>query len=163
MVQFRAIDRRRAPAELVKSFEQKAEAIKRRVYEKIANRIVDNSPVDTGTYIMAHSAAAGRDEEFQGDRPSKGKVRKRNQQQFRNLARGNLMRSVAAIPAGATDVYFRNRALHAARVEYLGWAAPLFGNPNISGPEPYRVYALARAGVGEMIREAARETGFDLR
>jgi hypothetical protein len=166
VVQFRAIDRRRSPAEIVKNFEMQAEALKRRVYEKIANAIVDASPVDTGTYIMAHSAAAGgRDEGFERDRSSKGKLRGRNPAQFKNIARGNLMRSVAAIPVGATDVYFRNRALHAPRVEYLGWTRPLFGiaeSPKAPVP-PYHVYARARAQVGQFIREAAAETGMQTR
>jgi len=161
MVQFRAIDRRRNPAEMMKTFEMNADRFKKRVYEKIAVEIVDNSPVDTGTYIMAHSVAGGRDEGFVGDRSSIGKPRKRNPAQFKALARGNLLRSVAALPAGATDVHFRNRAEHAPKVEYLGW---FNSGPATSGfKEPYHVYSRARAKASQFIREAAAEFGFEVR
>jgi hypothetical protein len=161
MVQFRAIDRRRSPTEVTRSFETKAAAFKQRVYEKIASEVVDLSPVDTGTYIMAHSAAAGRDAAFVGDRTSHGKPRGRSKSQFANLARGNLLRSVAAIPPTATDVYFRNSAEHANKVETLGW---FNSGSALSGyKEPYHVYARARAKVGTFIAEAAAELGFEVR
>jgi hypothetical protein len=155
MVQFRAIDRR-SKDDHVKRFYEKAASLRRRVLEKIADAIVDGSPVDTGTYIMAHSVGVGRDSGFVGDRSSFKKRRNRNANQFRGLARGNLQRSVAALALGATDVYFRNRAEHAYRVEVRGWE-------DIRGPGPYHVYTLARAQAPQFIRDAAAELGFELR
>jgi hypothetical protein len=161
MVQFRAIDRRRAPAELMRSFETRAAALKQRVYEKMAEDIVARSPVDTGTYIMAHTAGAGRDSGFTGTMSSLGKVRGRSHSEFASAARAQLLASVAAIPANATDVYFRNAAMHAPQVEYLGWSNS--GSALNGMKEPKRVYARARAKAPQLIRDAAAELGFDLR
>lgn len=163
MVQFRAIDRRRAPTDIVRSFETRAASLKRRVYESIAHRVIDYSPVDTGTYIMAHTVQAGRSAGSVASESSEGKLRGRPKAMFEQQARARLLGSVATIPPDATDVYFVNSAMHAPRVEYLGWDAPLFGDPNIAGPGPYRVYARARAEVGQMIQTAAAELGFETR
>jgi hypothetical protein len=144
-------------------FREKAAMLKSRVAERAVNDIIDFSPVDSGTYIMAHIAGAGESSEEPG-RSSKGKARGRDSAQFKNLARGNLKRSVSsAAVANATEIWFRNRSLHAERVESLGWPAPLFGNPNSSGPGPYRVYAQTRRRMPEHIRAAAGELGFTTR
>lgn len=134
-------------------FRERAAELKRRAGEKIADYIVDNSPVDTGTYVMAHVAGSGAMPEI-ASRSSDGKPRGQNKQQFRNLARGNLKRSVsaAAVQAGS-EIWFRNRALHAPEVEYIGW----------NSREAYHVYAKARAYGPTAIREAAREVGMQAR
>lgn len=134
-------------------FRERAAALKRLAGEKIADNIVDNSPVDTGTYIMAHAAGTGAMPEI-ASRSSDGKARGQNEQQYKNLARGNLKRSVsaAAVQAGA-EIWFRNRALHAPEVEYIGWKSQ----------DAYHVYAKARAYGPTAIREAARELRFDTR
>lgn len=145
-------------------FQTKARALRIAVGERIAETIVDASPVDTGTYIMAHKASGKDGGDADADRSSVDPVRKqrgRNAAQFKGLAKGNLKRSVsAAAMQNATEIWFQNSALHAARVEYLGWPAPLFGNPRSFGPGPYRVYAKARASVGPHIEAAARDLGF---
>lgn len=135
-------------------FRERAAAIRLRVAEKIADAIVDGSPVDTGTYIMAHVAGTGSSDE-DGSRSSHGKPRGRDRSQFTNLARGNLRRSVSAAAVQASsEIWFRNRAWHAPAVEHLGWAA---------GTQPYQVYARARAQVPTFIREAAREYSMEVR
>jgi len=134
-------------------FRERAAELKRRAGEKIADHIVDNSPVDTGTYIMAHVAGTGAMPEI-ASRSSDRKPRGQNAQQFKNLARGNLKRSVsaAAVQAGS-EIWFRNRALHAPEVEYLGW----------NSRKADRVYAKARAYGKTAIREAAQEVGMQAR
>lgn len=144
-------------------FQQKARALRKAVGERIADDIVNTSPVDTGTYIMAHKAGSG-ESDGTADRSSQGKTRGRNAAQFRELARANLKRGVsAAAMQSANEIWFQNSSLHANRVETLGWPAPLFGNPNISGPGPYHVYRKARGNVPAHIRAAARELGFETR
>jgi hypothetical protein len=134
-------------------FKERAAQLRARVAEKIADAIVEGSPVDTGTYIMAHVAGSGESSEI-GSRSSHGKPRGRDPGQFKNLARGNLKRSVSASAIQAGDeIWFRNRAEHAARVEYLGW--------NLT--PAYHVYANARAMAPQFIRDAAREMGFTSR
>lgn len=147
-------------------FRDKAAELRARVSERIADDIVDFSPVDTGTYIMAHVADTGSGTE-DAPRSSKGKARRRNRQQFQNLARGNLKRSVTKDAIlNSAEVHFRNRAEHAARVEYLGWgggaeaeAAGSAGEHTPGGP--YRVYAMASARARQHVEDVAREMGFD--
>jgi hypothetical protein len=145
-------------------FRERAAQLRSRVAEKIADSIVDNSPVDTGTYILAHVAGVG-ESDAEATRSSQGKQRGRNRAQFVGLAKGNLKRSVSASAVAAgNEIWFRNRALHAARVEYLGWAAPLFGRSGTgSTKQPYHVYAKARAYAPVAVREAAVELGFTTR
>lgn len=151
------------PEQMRERLRAKFTALRSRVAEKMADSIVDLSPVDTGTYVMAHSAGTSESDEA-ADRSSAGKVRGRSEAQFKSLARHNLRRSVssAAIQASGT-IYFRNRALHANRVETLGWPAPLFGNPASSGRGPYRVYSTTRGRFGQFVAEATQELGFQTR
>ena len=153
----------RNPEQMAARTREKFAALRSRVAEKMADNIVDNSPVDTGTYIMAHSAATA-ESGGQADRSSQNKIRGRSPGQFRELARANLKRSVSAraIQASGT-IYFRNTSLHAGRVEFLGWPPPLFGNPRSSGPGPYRVYADTRGKFGVFVSQAAAELGFETR
>lgn len=160
--QLEAISKRDSE-DIAAKFLARAAEMRRRVGEAIADEIIDNSPVDTGTYVMAHVAGAG-DTADTGERTSHGKQRNRNASQFKNLARGNLKRSVLAEAIEASgEIWFRNRAAHAARVEFVGWPAPLFGNPNISGPGPYHVYAKTAAMVPTIIRRVAAEMGMQAR
>lgn len=152
IVQVRAISQKTTQqAELL--FKERAAQLRERVGQKLVDAIVDGSPIDTGTYIMAHVAGAGESGESAG-RSSKGKIRGRNPAQFRNLARGNLRRSVSAAAISASaEIWFRNRAEHAGHVEYLGWA----------GTQAYHVYANARAMAPQFIRDAALELGMTTR
>lgn len=144
-------------------FRERAAQLRRGVLEKVADDIIRFSPVDTGTYIMAH-AARGAESDAEADRSSRGRVRGRNAGQFRALALGNLKRSVAsAALQSAGEVWIQNRSEHAERVETLGWSAPLFGNPNASGRGPYHVYRNARGRVPAHVRSTAREMGFETR
>lgn len=149
--------------DIAERFLQNAARLRARVGDMLADAIVDGSPVDTGTYVMAHRAGTGPSEGV-ADRSSEGKTRGRNPAQFKNLARANLKRSVSAAAVQASgDIWFTNASLHAARVESLGWPAPLFGNPGISGPGPYRVYAQARATFPAFVDRAAAELGMQTR
>lgn len=144
-------------ADIEARFGEKAAQLRSRVAEKIADDIVDFSPVSTGTYIMAH--VAGVDESGEAaSRSSADKPRGRSKAQFAALARHNLRRSVSARAImGSREIWFRNRALHAKRVEELGWED--LGSQR----GPYRVYASARARADKHIRDAASELGFETR
>jgi hypothetical protein len=166
IVQVQAISKKSTQqAELL--FRQRAAELRARVASKIADEIVNLSPVDTGTYIMAHVAGTGPSDEAPTRSSNEpGRERGQNPQQFKNLARGNLKRSVSAAAIQASnEVWFRNRALHAARVEYDGWTAPLFGIPSspLVAVPAYHVYAKARARAPQFIRDAAREMGMTAR
>lgn len=139
---------RRDSTDIAERFRQRAAAVRARAATLMADYIVDNSPVDTATYIMAHVAGVGPVPEI-ADRSSHGKPRGQTRAQFVNLARGNLHRSVSAQAIQASsEVWFRNRAIHAPFVEY-----------GREGVEGHLVYTRARAAAPELILQAAREMG----
>jgi hypothetical protein len=154
IVQIQAIsDNSRSMQQIEKFLKDRMTEFRARVAAHMVNVIIDESPVDTGTYIMAHVAGPKESSEAPS-RSSHGKRRGRNKKQFQGLARGNLMRSVSAKAIQASnEVWFRNRALHAGRVEYLGW----------NGRLPYRVYAKTRAAYPRIVEQVIGEMGLDRR
>lgn len=151
VTQVQAIHRRDS-VDIAARFRERAAELRERVLVRMADAIVDQSPVLTGTYILAHRAGAGPDSS-EGTRSSHGKPFPVRESQFKNLARGNLHRSVSsAAVSNATEVYFGNSAVHAARVEYTGW----------NGRGPYAVYAQVRNAAPAFIRDAATELGMQV-
>lgn len=151
VVQVQAISQRDS-TDIAARFLQRAAEVRERAALKIVDRIIDNSPVDTGTYIMAHVAGQGAVSEIAA-RSSHGKPRGQTWSQFANLARGNLYRSVSAQAIQASgEIWFRNRAIHAPYVEY-----------GRGGKEGHLVYTDTRAAAPNLIRQAAREMGMDTR
>lgn len=131
-------------------FRERAAALRQRVLLDMADAIVDSSPVDTGTYILAHRARTGPvDTGDLATRSSHGKQRGVPDAQFRNLARGNLYRSVSAeaIEASGT-VFFHNVAEHADIVEWV---------------HGYAVYATVRNMAPVFINRAAQQMGMQTR
>lgn len=150
IVQVGAI-RTRDTRDLEAQFKARAARIRQQVAERIVDVIINASPVDTGTYIMAHVAGQGASPEIES-RSSHGKPRGRSKAQFAALARNNLRRSVSAAAIQASnEIWFRNRALHAASVEYLGW----------KGAPAYHVYAVASAAAAQIIRDVMMRGGVD--
>lgn len=155
VVQIKAISKITS-GQMEQVFRERAAQLKSRVAELIADDIVQASPVDTGTYIMAHIAGTGASDAAP-TRSSVGKPRGRNPSQFKNLAAGNLKRSVSASAVmSAEEVWFQNRSEHAVRVESLGWH-------DKNGPGPYHVYAQARNRIPVHIRAVAAELGMNAR
>jgi hypothetical protein len=152
VITVRAISRA-SSEDISRRFKENAAKLRQRALELIAKDIVDFSPVDTGTYVMAHVAGA-TSEPGGGVRSSHGKIRGRDKGQFRNLALGNLQRSVSSDAImNAANVYFHNRAEHAEQVEFMGWKSA----------QAYHVYGQARRAAPTRIADAARELGFELR
>lgn len=151
VVQMQAISRTDS-TDIAARFRQRAAELRERVGLKIADTIINNSPVDTGTYIMAHIAGQGAMPQI-ADRSSHGKPRGQTWSQFANIARGNLYRSVSAQAIQASsEIWFRNSAIHAQYVEH-----------GRAGQQGHLVYANTRARVPELIRRAAREMGMETR
>jgi hypothetical protein len=151
VVQIQVISRQTS-SDLARTFMERAAELRSKVAERIAADIVDFSPVDTGTYIMAHVASAGPSSETPS-RSSAGKPTGRDPQQFKNLALGNLRRSVSKEAImNSSEIFFSNRAEHAERVEWLGWA-------DKGGRDAYLVYSRAEARVAQHIADVAAEMG----
>lgn len=152
VVQVQAISQRDT-TDLEARFKERAAQLRARAAERIVDAIIDGSPVDTGTYVMAHAAGVGAVPEI-ASRSSHGKTRGRSAAQFKALARHNLKRSVsaAAVQAGS-EIWFRNRAFHAAYVEHIGWKTT----------PAYHVYSNAAHQAPQFILDAAREMGMTAR
>jgi hypothetical protein len=148
VTQVQAIHRRDS-VDIAARFRERAAELRERVLVRMADAIINESPIDTGTYILAHRAravAGGLDEA--GARSSHGRPRGVPDAQFRNLARGNLHRSVSsAAVSAATEVFFRNVSEHADIVEYL---------------HGHAVYAQVRNAAPAFIRDAATELGMQV-
>jgi hypothetical protein len=149
VAQVKAISRRDS-VDIAARFERQAAQLRERVLMMMADDIVRQSPIDTGTYILAHRAdVVGGDPTEGGSRSSHGKRRGVPDAQFRNLARGNLMRSVSSAAVSASEqVFFRNVSEHAGIVEYV---------------HGFAVYAQVRNAAPAYIRQAAAELGMDAR
>lgn len=137
-------------ADIAARFRERAAELRQRVLLDMADSIIDNSPVDTGTYILAHRARTGPvDTGDLATRSSHGKQRGVPDAQFRNLARGNLYRSVSSAAIEASDtVFFHNIAEHADIVEWV---------------HGYAVYAIVRNAAPVFIRRAAQQIGMGVR
>lgn len=105
--------------------------INRAVLNETAERIVEVTggmkkqlPVDTGTYMISHHVAGGRQGSVARDESSHGKPRNQmgRASQFQNESLTNMRAEIAALPDGGTDeARFYNTAFHAKYVEYIGW------------------------------------------
>jgi len=147
---------RQTSAGIAERFRERAAQVRSRAAEMMAEDIIKASPVDTGTYIMSHIATTDGTSAG-GTTSSSRKTRGRNKEQFQNLALGNLKRSVSKDAIlNSSQIFFTNRAEHAARVEWVGWT-------DIGNKEAYHVYGQARAMAQQRIRDAAAEFGMETR
>lgn len=116
MTQFKVVDNRASIAAKLKKLEQTLDDFAQEYMQGMANSIVMDSPVDTGTYMEAHRI---------GTSPASGSMsshgRPKNQP-FGTVAQGELNRLYADIDrlegAELSTIYFSNIAEHATDVEY---------------------------------------------
>lgn len=138
MVQFKVIDDRTSIANKLKKLEDLVEDFGEEYLRGMANSIVLDSPVDTGTYMESHRV---------GTSPASGITSSKNKpknQPFGAVAQSELNRLYADIEAlkdaDLSTVYFSNIAEHATEVEYQ---------------HGYEVYSRARSKSPQIAKEAA--------
>ncbi len=88
---------------------------------EIAGAVVRFSPVDTGAYVLSHSAKANNTGSRGRSRSSKGKPRHQDPNTKKSQALGNLISDINAMFADAENlqtVTFRNDSPHAQYVEH---------------------------------------------
>lgn len=154
MVQFRAIDKRVSSAELQRLFNENVNNLKREVLVTMAERIANNSPVDTGTYARSHTVSI-RSGSFQ---PTvtipKGAPRKVPPGPPQKVG---LARMLAEIDTDrileSNNVVFRNDATHATYVERGG------STPQGVRIPARRVYASVRNEFNNIVRDAMAKLG----
>ena len=120
MISFKILDNRRKVAKKVKELEQKLDKFKEVFLQKCAVDIVLNSPVDTGTYMDAHTISNTRYAPFTS---SQGKPRKQDWQTYADAAIERMFAQIANLPGDISSARVSNGAGHANIVEYsLGYA-----------------------------------------
>lgn len=105
---------------------------------KVANELVNRSPVDTGAYVESNtistSRSAGR------SRSARIRTTSPDPEQNRQLARQQLAGDIAGIPDEATKVYITNRSPHSRYVE-----------------SRHKVFGLTKQNLPELARQAFQE------
>ena len=104
----------RKPIELLEGF--------RDLYlQGMADQLVLNSPVDTGTYITAHNIGTSQ---VPATESSEGKPRQQPYEAFAQAARNGLFLDIRMLPENTNSVVFYNAAFHSDEVEYEHGYAP---------------------------------------
>jgi len=150
MAQFRAIDRRRAPQEIMRNFTTLAARVQKEVYLDMAQDIATRSrdTEDTGTYAESHRVGQ-RSGSFTATQSSHGKPTGGTGGAASQRGLQAMQADIESLPPGAPNVVFRNAALHADRVESKGW----------TGKAPYRIYAQAQSAAPAIIRAVVARLG----
>lgn len=138
MVRFKVVDNRASIAAKLKKLENTIDDFSQEYMRGMANSIVLDSPVDTGTYMEAHRV---------GPTPASGSMSSRGKpknQPFGTVAQSELNRLYIDIDrlegVELNTIYFSNIAEHATEVEYQ---------------HGYEVYSRARNKSSRIAMEAA--------
>ena len=87
----------------------------------MADQLVLNSPVDTGTYISSHNIGTSQ---VPATESSEGKPRQQPYGPFAQAARNGLFLDIRMLPENTNSVVFSNGAFHSDEVEYEHGYAP---------------------------------------
>lgn len=147
-VQYRFIDKRRIPTNLEELLKDKIDDVQKSLYSKMAAKIVEFSPVDTGTYMDNHTIGVGRSSAA-ATASSNGKPRKQSRGPYESAALSRMLYQINALPNNPGVVFIGNFAVHASFVEH--------GGPNWT--VAYSPYRRARAMSAALLNEAVAEVG----
>ena len=148
MVQFRAIDKRVASADLIRQFNENVNGLKDIVLKDMAADIAQRSPVDTGTYASSHRVGQ-RSGSFKASKSSHGKPESASPASDRDAGLSRMISDIDGLPDGAQNIVFRNEAEHALYVETRGW----------NGKGPYQVYTAVRNRFNVIVGDAKARLG----
>jgi hypothetical protein len=137
MVQSRAVGA--SLSDIISKIDRDLTDVRDEFLTRMADDIVQASPVWTGRYVTSHSigtsSSAGQFTENLEGFTEKTSV----PDAYKAEARGNLRADIANLPKDAQRIYINNNSPHAVFVEYIGW--PKFGK----GPHGVYSEALNRA------------------
>lgn len=137
MIKFRLIDRRTTVSKRIQALKDQLEELPKEFMRKTADEIVYNSPVDTGTYMDAHSIGATT-----SSTSSKNKPRNQPWQDHAQRTLDRLYAQIEALPPEETKHFISNNSDHAWKVEYEHGYAP---------------YTTARAKAEFILQDAIRK------
>lgn len=142
--QFRVIDRRTSPARALDAIDSAVGELHREAVRFMAGRVVDYSPVDTGTYMNSHNVREGRTG-AQATESSHKKPRNQPKEGFASAAIARMSDQIESL-GNSRQAVIANDALHARFVEY--GTSKAFG---------YMVYARARMDTIDYIKTMVAE------
>lgn len=144
MIKFKLVDNRTRVSKKIKQLEEKLQELPKEFLRITADVIIENSPVDTGTYMDAHQI--GTSESIS---TSYGKPRNQPYSSFAESARDRLYSQIERLNVDGSNWFITNNSVHAIRVEYTGW-------DNIPAYSPYTI---ARGYAPVALEEAKARTG----
>lgn len=124
--QFRLIDRRlKGVDRLLDETFSEFESMKKDVFKAVAAKVVEFSPVDTGTYMDAHNITSGKSSSGT-DMSSRGKPRRRPYAPHASAALDRLNGQIDALGPNDKEAFIGNSAHHGMVVEYGGPKTPAY-------------------------------------
>jgi hypothetical protein len=148
--QFRLIDRRlRGVDRLLDETFAEFDNMKKDVFKAVAAKVVDFSPVDTGTYMDAHNIAIGRSSSAT-DMSSKGKPRNRPKQPHANAVIDRLHGQIDAMSPEDKSAFIGNSSHHGMVVEYGGPKTPAYAPYTRAREASKRIIASVLMGYGRL-------------
>ena len=119
MIQFKLIDQRFTQAQLLNFFNENVEGLTKEVLRGMVDVIVENTPVDTGTYADGHAVTTESRKAGLGTESSHGKPRNQSVSGYRENARNRLYAQIEALTANTREASITNNSVHAEIVEYV--------------------------------------------
>ena len=144
MIKFKLVDNRTRVSKRIKELQEKLEQFPKEFMRITADIVIENSPVDTGTYMDAHQIGTS-----ESITTSHGKPHNQSYSNFAEAARDRLYSQIDGLNVDGSNWYIGNNSAHAVRVEYTGW----------NNVPAYSPYTIARGYAPVALEEAKARTG----
>ena len=144
MIKFKLIDNRTRVSKKIKELQEKLEEFPKELMRITADIIIENSPVDTGTYMDAHQIGTS-----ESITTSHGKPHNQPYSNFASEARDRLYSQINGLNVDGSDWFITNNSAHSIRVEYTGW----------DKVPAYSPYTIARGYAPIALEEAKARVG----
>lgn len=148
--QFRLIDRRlKGVDRLLDETFAEFDSMKKDVFRAIASKVVEFSPVDTGTYMDAHNITSGKSGSAT-DMSSRGKERKRPRSPHETSALARLNAQIDALGPDQKSAFIGNSSHHGMVVEYGGPKTPAYAPYTRARSASKSIIAYVLMGYGKL-------------
>ena len=144
MIKFKLVDNRTRVSKRIKELQEKLEEFPKQFMRITADIIIENSPVDTGTYMDAHQIGTS-----ESITTSHGKPHNQPYSNFADAARDRLYSQINGLGVDGSDWFITNNSAHNIKVEYTGW----------DSKPAYSPYTIARGYAPIALEEAKARVG----
>ena len=144
MIKFKLVDNRTRVSKKIKELQEKLEQFPKEFMQITADIIIENSPVDTGTYMDAHQIGT-----MESITTSHGKPHNQPYSNFADAARDRLYSQINGLSVDGSDWFITNNSAHNIKVEYTGW----------NSRPAYSPYTIARGYAPIALEEAKARVG----